>query len=568
MFSFLNSLLGIKNHNFWSKPMTSTRRKTKSPTIKPAPAKVPILKADEENTDLLPPDEIRSEVNFLNYPFFSLSRKDAQKRTKAEYHTTVNRGDERVEVSWIVSSNSRYGYPGPFDQQVFKAIEYIVSQMRPPIQNPVPIGSLYDIAKLLGLSWSGRTSKEIQASLTRIVTTSIDSKSTFYDKSKQRWIRDVFHLYDRVVFLGQTLPNGEIADTNYLVLSGWYLESVNARYVKPLDYTYYRSLKIPIASRLYELLGVKFKRSLFINYSYSKLCQLLPLTRYQYFAQAKRQLESAHQELIHTGFFDNVEWVKVNDSHDWLVNYYAGTRAKEEIQRWSKQGALPPPDDLELGQMPPASSTPQQAEEDNDVVVALQNFGISKKTAKRLAKTHPEQDVFEKLQLVQWLVDTKSPLVSKNPQGFLVKALDEGYLPNPPKGYKTATQRKEEAKRQEQEVEQQRQATEQFQKAREEAKRRLIKKHPPQSIAGTDHTTQSAWGKVLASLQEQVSSANFALLKDTLLLQVTDTAAHIGVPSAFTGVLLERKLPLEIKNAIKGVVGKDLDLQFVTANPE
>jgi hypothetical protein len=295
----------------------------------------------------------------------------------------------------------------------------------------------------------------------------------------------------------------------------------------------------------------------------------LPLTQQHYFSDAKRILKPAHEELIHTGFLAKVEWVKVkNEPHDWLVNYWAGERAKKEIELAGRQEALPPPDDLQLRQST-ASSAPQQAEEDNDVVVALQNFGISKKTAKRLAKNHPEQNVLEKLELVQWLIDTKSPLVSKNPQGFLVKALDEGYLPQPPKGYKTATQRKEEAEKKQQELEQQRQATEQFQKAREEARQRLIEKHPPQPIEGTEHTTQSAWGKVLGTLQEQVSPAQFnSLLKDTLLLQVTDTAARIGVPSTFTGVLLERKLPLEIKNAIKRVVGKDLDLQFVTANPE
>jgi Replication initiator protein A/DnaA N-terminal domain len=555
--------------------MTSTRKKTKSSTIKPTPAtptkQVTVM--DRMGTDLLPKEEIRSEVNFLTLPFFKLSRHD--KRLRTEYYAIETRGDTKLEVYWKVAAHQDYGYPGVFDRKVHKAIEQIIGNLLHPIQNPIRLGSLLNLAKLIGMplsskgTLSGKSYKEIQDSLTRMVATTIHSEGAFYDKSKERGIKDVFHLYDRVVWIGQKLPSGEIADTNYLFLGSWYLDNINNRYVKPLDYTYYRSLKDGIASRLYELLGVKFKGNLFINYSYSKLCQLLPVPRYQYFAQAKRQLEQAHQELTRTGFFDNVEWVKVNDPHDWLINYYAGTRAKEEIQRWSRQGVLPPPDDLQLEQ-PTPTSTPQQVDDDiNDLVVALQNFGISKKTAKRLAKNHSEQDVFDKLELVQWLIDTKSPLVSKNPQGFLVRALDEGYLPKPPKGYKTATQRKEEAKRQEQEVAQQRQATEQFQKAREEARQRLLEKHPPQSIEGTDHTTESAWGKVLASLQEQVSPAVFnGWLKDTLLLQVTDTAARIAAPSRLACTQLERRMYREISNAMKGVLGKDLDLEFVVANPE
>ncbi len=547
--------------------MVSQNKKTKSLITKPTPAttikQVALLEA--ESIDFLRQDSIRSEVNFLNYPFFALSRKDAQKRMTTEY--TDERGDRKF--SWKVSANPEYGYPGPFDQQVHKAIEYIISQMKPPLQNPVPIGSLYRIAKLLGLRDSGRVYQMIQDSLTRIVTTSVESKGTFYDKSKQRWIKDVFHLYDRVVFMGQKLLNGEIADTNYLILSSWYLESINSRYVKPLDYTYYRTLKSPISTRLYELLGVKFKGSLFINYSYSKLCQLLPLTRYQYFAQAKRQLEQAHQELVRTGFFENVEWVKVkNDPHDWLVNYWAGERAKTEIEqgeRGNNHEALPPPDGLELGQMPPAPSTLQQVDDVNDDVAnALQNFGISKKQAVRLAKKYPAQYVLEKLELTQWLVEEKSPLISKNPQGFLVKALEDDY--KPPIQYKGKSAKASQP-RESEEQEARLAAQEEYRKGKEEARQRLLEEHPPQPIKGTEHTTESAWSKVLATLQEQVSPANFnSWLKDTALLQVTDTAAHIAVPNRFAGSLLERRLYREIANAIKGILGKDLDLQFVAAN--
>ena len=563
--------------------MVSTVNKTKSVNTRlanPTPAKqIALPEADEENTDLLPQGIIRSEVNFLTYPFFALSRHD--KRLRTEYHTTEARGDEKLEVYWEVSANPKYGYPGVFDSKVHKAIEHIISQMKPPIQNPVRIGSFLNLAKLMGLGLSkngklrGKTYEEIQDSLTRIVTTSVESKGTFYEKSKERWIKDVFHLYDRVVFIGQKLPNGEIADTNYLVLGSWYLESINARYVKPLDYTYYRSLQSPIASRFYELLGVKFKGSLFINYKYSTLCQLLPLTQYQYLARVKQQLEPAHQELIRTGFLERVEWVKVKDDpHDWLVNYWAGERAKKEIQQAVEQGkrgnnheALPPPDDLGLGQMPPIPSTPQQADEDNDDVVnALQNFGISKKQALRLAKEHPQEEILTKLDYVEYLVRIQSPLVSKNPQGFLVKAIQEEYLPQPPRGYKASKQQEENKKR---ELEQQRQAQEQYHRAQEEARQRLLEEHPPQPIEGTEHTTESAWSKTLAYLQEQVSPAVFnSWLKDTLLLQVTDTAARIGVPNRYAIAWLERKMYREISNAMKSILEKDLDLEFVIANPE
>jgi chromosomal replication initiation ATPase DnaA len=54
-------------------------------------------------------------------------------------------------------------------------------------------------------------------------------------------------------------------------------------------------------------------------------------------------------------------------------------------------------------------------------------------------------------------------------------------------------------------------------------------------------------------------------LNGTTLLQVTDTAARIVVPNTTALLWLERRLYREISNALKGVLGKDLDLQFVTA---
>lgn len=257
---------------------------------------------------------IRSEVNLLVLPFFSLSRRDATQRSKTEYHTTVKRGDATLDVYWGVHGHPRYGYPRPFDGQVHKAIEQIISQLQPPIENPVALGSLYHIARLMCLRDSGRVYQDIKAAIQRTVATVVESKGSFYLKGAKRWLEDTFHLYERAVFAGEVLPNGETADTNYLFLSSWYLENINARHMKPLDYTYYRSLRSRVAGRLYELLGVKFYgmgSHPYIRYRYSTLCQLLPLVRQRKASNAKQNLQRAHQELTYSAFLSKVEWSPV-----------------------------------------------------------------------------------------------------------------------------------------------------------------------------------------------------------------------------------------------------------------
>ena len=54
-------------------------------------------------------------------------------------------------------------------------------------------------------------------------------------------------------------------------------------------------------------------------------------------------------------------------------------------------------------------------------------------------------------------------------------------------------------------------------------------------------------------------------LAGTALVEVTDTKALIFVPSRTTVAWLERRLYGQIANAMKGVIGRNLDLQFVSA---
>jgi hypothetical protein len=85
----------------------------------------------------------------------------------------------------------------------------------------------------------------------------------------------------------------------------------------------------------------------------------------------------------------------------------------------------------------------------------------------------------------------------------------------------------------------------------------------------TEETTrenQKTWDKTLERLKEALPHGEAeARLTGTTLLQVTDTAAQILVPSANALLWLERRMYGRIADAMKGVLGKEVDLQFVPA---
>jgi hypothetical protein len=83
----------------------------------------------------------------------------------------------------------------------------------------------------------------------------------------------------------------------------------------------------------------------------------------------------------------------------------------------------------------------------------------------------------------------------------------------------------------------------------------------------TSRENQTIWTKTIDQLKEAQTLEDVeARLTGTTLIEVTDTAALIGVPTRSAIPWLERRLYSQISKAMKGILGKDLDLQFIAAS--
>jgi len=61
-------------------------------------------------------------------------------------------------------------------------------------------------------------------------------------------------VFSQVVTKGDTMRNGKPADTNYVWLAPWFLSNYYYRWTRPVDFTFYKQLRKPIAKSLYTLL--------------------------------------------------------------------------------------------------------------------------------------------------------------------------------------------------------------------------------------------------------------------------------------------------------------------------
>jgi Bacteriophage replication protein O len=213
-----------------------------------------------------------------------------------------------------------------------------------------------------------------------------------------------------------------------------------------------------------------------------------------------------------------------------------------------------------------------------DVAQDLQDFGVAKSAAIKLIQSHPVQYIREKLEMAKGLVAAGSCLVSQNPAGWLRKAIEENY--SPPRPYERHQQRS---------VREKKQATlvhakpREPQMAEEESQQaQTVATEPKQTVATLNRDNnpekiepektdqrdnQTTWNKALEQLQADLPQEEVAArLTGTTLIEVTETAARIGVANPFAIPWLERRLYGQIAKALKGVVGKELDLQFIAAS--
>jgi hypothetical protein len=208
-------------------------------------------------------------------------------------------------------------------------------------------------------------------------------------------------------------------------------------------------------------------------------------------------------------------------------------------------------------------------------VQQLHAFGLSESASTELAATYPREYIQEKLTMAKTLIATRSKLIAQNPAGWLRKAMEEDYRPP-----RTAERHRQYHVGEGKDAKPctRRYGTQDTTIAQTEIK----EEYTPENVAATEHlpeqrspqpvgedglTTEDTWNKALEKLQENLSPGEAETrLTGTTLLQVTETAAWISVPNRTALAWLERRLYGQICHAMKGVLGKDLDLQFVAAS--
>lgn len=388
-----------------------------------------------------PEDELfskgKDELNLAEFPLTSLSTRANPGQKTLEFKDTIwDKGNSQlVERKLTIAASDRFGLPTAGDDEVILGLVQLSQQQG--FHDRTVVFSRYQLLRILGWPDTAAYYRRIDQALDRWVDVTLKYENAWWDASQKSWMNETFHILSRLT----TVVNDESGDKeNAFVWDDVIFKSFQSGNLKALDLDIYRHLNSQIAKRLYRLLDKRFFHRHHVEFDLQNLAlHKLGLSPNYTTAQLKRKLAGPMDELVAVKFLKPMSvknrFVKIK-AGEWNVIFERQTQQKE---------------------------LPIEIPTTNELESKLVAVGITPNTARSLAAKKPEPYIAHKLEILAFLqTDDKS--APSNPAGWLVKAIQDDYPA--PKGFKSASQRKEELERL-QKLKEQRKAKQQ---AEEEAK--------------------------------------------------------------------------------------------------
>lgn len=286
---------------------------------------------EKNKGDLTPLNIIRSETVLSRYPLHRLS--NTRDGISIELHRVNDHGE--VTFRWKVSYTNEFGQPGALAYKLDTLIiNRCIDESTRPIPRCIRLGSLREIADELGLR---RDTNAVRKALHQNASAYITARIRYVTRNGKEKTAEFGKNRYGVIFAGETLSDGAIADAVYIELNDWYRDILNTARMRPLDYNYLKDLP-PTAQRLYELLSYRVFAALRngreqAKYLYSEFCAFAPQTRYFDYDQVKKQMHKVHSPHRKSGFILSAGFRETTDEagqRDWEIEYLLGPRAKTQ----------------------------------------------------------------------------------------------------------------------------------------------------------------------------------------------------------------------------------------------
>jgi hypothetical protein len=385
------------------------------------------------------------EKNLATLGYFTPSTRrirDAKKKT-IQFNREID--GKKVELRAVILPSAEYGLPITADQDKYLALQKIISDIRQRegiVCNPIGFTSA-ELLRILGLRVrAGKNYDDIVEWAKRMTLTGICSEGIVYFAGRKIWATDTFHVFDRFVSYGKEMPDGRIADKNYLWLSEWQLENINSNYVLSIDFDAYRQLRNHIAKALVPLLQVWLyatRENGCFEKRYSDFCQILNIHQYPHRSRIIEKLEPSLQELVTQGYLSDWQVRETCDGRGYKLAFYHGSKFSGQGRKQAIH--LSQGEDQSSPSTSQAASIPPTFEENSELLNELMERGISEPTGcELLRQLAVGQEVRDQLEWGDSQIQQAPPGKFYNPAGFYIRLIRDNI--KPPHNFETSRQRK------------------------------------------------------------------------------------------------------------------------------
>ena len=361
---------------------------------------------------------VRVEKNLNTIGFFTPSSKKlvgvSSKNVTIQVRTTTG---QRVDARATIFPSAEFGLPTTADQDKYFAFQKLIERLRQPdgfISNPVRFTSAA-MLEMLGMTQGGQNYQEISMWLRRMTFTGIESEGVIFLAGKKKYARDMFHVFQRSVAVGEILEDGTVAQENYVWLSDWQLDNLNNRHTLPINYDVYKTLHLHIGKALVPLLQLWFyaSRQQYTEKRYTQLCSLLGVQQYRAVSRIRQQIGPSLDELTKQKFLFNWEISETADGTDYKLRLWAGSTFVSSA-------------DLRQIVQPKRPILTDR----NEVIIALVNRGVREDKARNLLFNLPEsQPAMDQLEWADAEIarKAKTSAAIQNPPGFYIYVLQSDH---------------------------------------------------------------------------------------------------------------------------------------------
>jgi len=355
----------------------------------------------------------RDELNLAEFPLCALAHRVPSGQKTLHFTDRVwdqQRGQTVVRELTVTGSDA-FGLPTALDDEVLLGLIQLTKARG--FEDRKVAFTRHELLRTLGWGDDAKSYRRVEESLNRWTGVTLFFQRAWWNKPRQCWMDEKFHVLDNVWICHRSEPPPDTGlphrgtPQSAIVWNEVVFRSFQAGNLKSIDFEFYKSLDGAVTKRLYRFLDKRFFRRARWEFDLRVFaCEHAGLSRSYDTANLKRKLRTGIAELEKRGFLhplsESDRFRKVR-SREWRIVFEKARAPAQTLKTNQSRTVIHP------------------------MAAQLVQRGISPTVAEKTVRAFSNDLIGEQIERFDWLLQRSDARISRNPPGYLLKSIQENY---------------------------------------------------------------------------------------------------------------------------------------------